>query len=92
MTDRRELPLRIDLVDGQPVIRALCGAEAALIDPSRRLPGIRHSQPDASPAALVRMVLHVKGCQACQYQALEEDNQRAQQTWASSGQQAHLPL
>jgi hypothetical protein len=76
MTERRELPLRIDEDPDGPVIRCLCGAEAAVMDPPRAVPAIRHSVPDASPAALLRMVLHAKACQRGQYEQLEQTKGR----------------
>jgi hypothetical protein len=76
MTGRRELPLRIFDDPAGPVIRCLCGAEAALMDPPRAQPAVRHSVPDASPAALLRMVLHAKQCQRGQYEQLEQSARR----------------
>lgn len=55
---QRELPLRIIVDDGgTPVIRCLCGAEAAaVIQPGRSL------RPDLSPAIITRMILHARRC------------------------------
>ena len=76
MTDRKELPLRIDDSPNGPVIRALCGAESAAIGSPRVRATAGHTAPDASPAALLRMVMHARSCRACQYSQLELDNQR----------------
>lgn len=72
MTGREEMPLRIDDSPAGPVIRCLCGAEAAVMDPPRAQRPTRHSVPDASPAALLRMVLHAKNCERARYLQLEE--------------------
>lgn len=66
------LPLRIIDQAGGPVIRCLCGAEAAvarLMPPNRAMLGLRGSgprvdrlRPDLSPHAVLSMVLHAKRC------------------------------
>jgi hypothetical protein len=68
----RILPLRIIDQPGGPVIRCLCGAEAAVIRAglsNSTMTGLRgsgpalsHAGPDLTPAAVMRMVLHAKGC------------------------------
>jgi hypothetical protein len=72
MTGCDELPLRIDDTPGGPVIRCLCGVEAAVMDPPRAQPAIRHVVPDASPAALLLMVMHAKKCTRGQNLATEK--------------------
>lgn len=66
------LPLRVIDQPGGPVIRCLCGAEAAvarLMVPNRTMLGLRGSgprmnqlRPDLSPHAVLSMVLHAKRC------------------------------
>lgn len=70
----KELPLRIIDQPGGPVIRCLCGAEAAIVYPAasgtaaiitaNRGTGVRNRglSPDLTPAAVLRMVAHVKAC------------------------------
>lgn len=60
----RVLPLSIAETDtGKIVVVAACGAEAA--DVGRRIGSRRELSAVASPAAVTRMVLHAKRCQAC---------------------------
>jgi len=66
------LPLRIIDQPGGPVIRCLCGAEAAVARPAlanRGMVGLRSSgprierlRPDLSPHAVLSMVIHAKRC------------------------------
>lgn len=79
----REFPLRVVDTPGGAVIRALCGAEAALVKPvadqavpvmrAARASGprVRGISPDSSPAAVLRMTLHTKTCLQCQNAARE---------------------
>lgn len=71
MTGDAELPLRVVDTPAGPVIRGLCGLEAAILDPRRRQDPTRVMAPDVSPAALMRMVLHARRCQACLNRAAE---------------------
>lgn len=50
-----ELPLRVIQVDGNPVLRCLCGAELAAVRG-------HNLQLEFSPAGLLRMVLHARRC------------------------------
>jgi hypothetical protein len=83
VTDRVELPIRIDDSAQGPIIRALCGAEAALMDPRRRQNALWNATPEASPTALLRMVRHAKTCARCKYLDLERRNQESHTAWAS---------
>ena len=71
MTARTELPIRVlDGPDGM-VIAGLCGVESGVIAPAARHPGDSRVATDWSPAALIRMAMHVKSCRECQYRQLE---------------------
>jgi hypothetical protein len=61
------LPLRIDDSPAGPVILALCGAESAVHDPHTLDAPKREAVRDGSLAAVLRVVLRVKGCWQCQY-------------------------
>lgn len=79
-----EFPLRVvELAGGGIVIRALCGAESALVKPAAdqaapimlaaRQNPVRNRgiSPDASAAGVLRMVLHAKTCLRCKNAARE---------------------
>lgn len=59
-----ELPLRIDDAPGGAIVRALCGAEAAVLRPG--IAAMWKGESDPSAAGLLRMVLHAKRCLVCQ--------------------------
>jgi hypothetical protein len=77
----RELPLRVVEDDGMIILTSLCGAESGVIRmglANSTMVGLRSSgaamprvSPDLTPAAILRMVLHARGCLRCQNLAAE---------------------
>lgn len=63
---RGELPIRVIDEPGRPLrLAGLCGAEVAVTADGSRI------SADASPAALMRMVLHARSCQRCKNEAAD---------------------